>query len=367
MEDSGEQKQKCAYSDRVFHQTESYHQGESHARDACRKPEDGEGFQISDRRFQIAAGLNDVQSIRIKIKITIKIRNREKSMGSNEQIIENISDTALWVAHYRAMETERPDAHFHDPYAKGLAGERGAHMVSTIKGAQRNAWAMVVRTCVFDEVILRLVKEQAVDTVINLAAGLDTRPYRMPLPAALSWVEVDFPPILTFKEEKLKGETPVCRLERVKLDLSDIGARRELFARLGASAKNALVLSEGLLVYLTREQVTSLATDLHAQPAFRWWMIDFVAPRLLKLLQRAWKKQLASGGAVMQFAPEEGTDFYKTLGWGTAEFHSTWEDAIRLKRTMPLAWLWQLLAHLRSRKTRETYLRMSGNVLLEQS
>jgi O-methyltransferase involved in polyketide biosynthesis len=39
--------------------------------------------------------------------------------------IENVSDTARWVAMYRALESDRPDAHFHDPYARLLAGERG--------------------------------------------------------------------------------------------------------------------------------------------------------------------------------------------------------------------------------------------------
>ena len=42
------------------------------------------------------------------------------------QAIENVSDTALWVAIYRAIETDRPDAHFRDPLARRLAGDRGA-------------------------------------------------------------------------------------------------------------------------------------------------------------------------------------------------------------------------------------------------
>jgi len=64
------------------------------------------------------------------------------------------------------------------------------------------------------------------DTVVNLAAGLDTRPYRMALPAALHWVEVDLAGILDYKEEILADEKPVCRLDRVRLDLGDAGARR---------------------------------------------------------------------------------------------------------------------------------------------
>src|SRR5262245_25663827 len=131
-------------------------------------------------------------------------------MMQKDQLIHNISDTALWVAHYRAMESERPDAHFRDPYAKLLAGDRGAEIVEKMPAARRNAWAMIVRTCIFDEVILRLIKN-GVDTVLNLAAGLDTRPYRLELPSSLQWVEVDLDAILQYKEQKLNGEQPRCK------------------------------------------------------------------------------------------------------------------------------------------------------------
>ena len=46
--------------------------------------------------------------------------------------IRNVSDTALWVAIYRAMESERPDALFQDPYARRLGGERGQAIVEAL-------------------------------------------------------------------------------------------------------------------------------------------------------------------------------------------------------------------------------------------
>jgi Leucine carboxyl methyltransferase len=64
--------------------------------------------------------------------------------------------------------------------------------------------------------------------VVNLAAGLDTRPYRMDLPSSRLWVEVDLPDLLDYKEEVLKSESPRCRLERVRLDLSNCDASRGL-------------------------------------------------------------------------------------------------------------------------------------------
>ncbi|MGH7538497.1 MAG: class I SAM-dependent methyltransferase, partial [Gemmatimonadales bacterium] len=71
--------------------------------------------------------------------------------------ISHVSDTAHWVATYRAMESERPDALFRDPYARRLAGPRGEAIVNALPKAKAFAWPMIVRTAVMDEIILRLI------------------------------------------------------------------------------------------------------------------------------------------------------------------------------------------------------------------
>src|SRR5205085_5608690 len=101
-----------------------------------------------------------------------------------------------------AVESERPDAHFRDPYARALAGERGTRIAASQAFGDRNAWAFVARTVLIDRMIAEAIHDGA-DLVVNLAAGLDTRPFRMDVPAALRWVEVDLPGILDYKEQIL--------------------------------------------------------------------------------------------------------------------------------------------------------------------
>ncbi|MBO0780821.1 MAG: class I SAM-dependent methyltransferase [Ktedonobacteraceae bacterium] len=103
-------------------------------------------------------------------------------MDQKRSPIKHISDTARWMAYYQAMESERPNACFHDPYARLLAGLRGKVIAHMLPWGINNAWAIIVRTCIFDEIIVRTVENSAVDTILNLAAGFDTRPYRLPLP-----------------------------------------------------------------------------------------------------------------------------------------------------------------------------------------
>lgn len=257
----------------------------------------------------------------------------------SHKLIENVSDTARWVAFYRAMETERPDALFRDPWARQLAGERGAAIVRHIPRARAMAWALIVRTQVFDELILQAVRRDGADVVLNLAAGFDTRPYRLALPPSLRWIEVDLPELLAHKERELEGERPVCELERVRLDLADAEARRDLFERVGRMGERVLVASEGLLLYLTPQQVAPLARDLHGPASFRWWITDLLSPALRARLLRNWGKHLENASSVYQFAPEEGPGFFRRYGWRTAEFRPVFDEARRLKREMPLAWL----------------------------
>src|SRR5439155_5688243 len=171
------------------------------------------------------------------------------------------------------------------------------------------AWSFIARTYLFDRLVTRFVKH-GVDLVVNLAAGLDTRPYRMELPASLRWVEVDLPDILDYKEEILAGATPVCALERVRLDLSNADARRGLFDRLGRSARHVLVLSEGLVIYLMPQEVGALPLDLATPASFDHWVVDISSPGLVEMLKKRTGDVMNQAGAPFLFAPAEGPPFF---------------------------------------------------------
>ena len=281
---------------------------------------------------------------------------------SEKQAIENVSDTALWVAMYRAMEPDRPVALFRDPLARKLAGERGAAILAGLPDGKSAAWAMIVRTAVFDDMILRAVRERGVKVVLNLAAGLDTRPYRLDLPAELEWIEVDYPKMIEYKTERIGPEKPRCRLERVKLDLADLPARRAFFDKLDAAGKPTLVITEGLIIYLTEEAVLSLSDDLFARKSFKFWLFDWASPALLKMLAKRWKDSLKA--AEFKFAVPNGIEYFTSRGWTVAEERIPAEEARRLKREFPGAWFFHLIAPLLPAKKREEFRRMSGYAML---
>ena len=247
------------------------------------------------------------------------------------QLIENISDTARWVAIFRAEESERPDAIFHDPFARKLAGKKGEEIANAVEFSRQNSWSFVARTVLFDENIMAHVTRDY-DTVINLAAGLDARPFRLSLPQELNWIDVDLPAMIRYKNEALKNEKPCCNYRAIESDLADKSSRTKLFQQLNAEARKALVVTEGLMMYLTAEQAADLSTDLSSQPNFHRWTFDLASPALLTLALEKMGSALKGSGAKFQFAPEEGEEFFERYGWKWIESKSFVQAAYKLDR-----------------------------------
>jgi methyltransferase (TIGR00027 family) len=255
----------------------------------------------------------------------------EAQATSTQAVVRNISDTARWAAVFRARETERPDALFRDPFAERLAGQMGVDIANTLPEGNSHPWAWVARTYLFDQFIAQELA-QGTDMVVNLAAGLDARPYRMALPSSLQWIEVDLPEILAYKEGILANEKPSCALQRIRLDLSDGTARRTLLTDLNRRANKILVLTEGLIIYLAAGEAAALAKDLAAGSHFERWLLDLSSPGLLRIMQRTTGKQLSKVGAPFRFAPAEGPAFFTPHGWEPLQVKSLLKTATRFRR-----------------------------------
>ncbi|WP_264012661.1 class I SAM-dependent methyltransferase [[Mycobacterium] manitobense] len=253
--------------------------------------------------------------------------------------MSNVSDTARWVAVYRAVESARPDAVFDDPHADRLAGERGRQIVASVPRMMRSGWWMVARTKTIDDLIFDAIGAGC-DRVLNLAAGLDTRPYRLDLPAEFRWIEADLPGLVAEKEQLLAGETPRCHLTRYPVDLADPEARDRFLIEALAGATTALVLTEGLLMYLEPADVDDLSRAL-TRPEVAWWMLDLAGPGLKKAMNENSRGLLRN--APFKFAPPEGIGYFEDRGWRVGAVESVFVVAHRLRR---LPWFLRLVARL---------------------
>ena len=278
-------------------------------------------------------------------------------------MIGHVSDTALWVAVHRGRESLRPDAMYQDPLALRLAGERGDKIARKMAAGAFMSWMMSLRTVAIDNLIAQAVG-LGVTRVVNLGAGLDTRPYRLTLPNSLKWIEVDFPHMIAFKNERLANETPRVALERVPLDLSDRAAAREFYTQLGRSDEPTLIITEGVIPYLENEQVANLADDLRAIPCLRYWIQDFRHGGYRAGVPRLWhwiKMRLAP----FKFSVGNWFEFFEAHGWRVREQRLLIDMAHEKNRPMPTMGGIGILMMFTPKSRIESYNRSIGFAMLE--
>jgi methyltransferase (TIGR00027 family) len=263
------------------------------------------------------------------------------------------------------METERKDALFRDPLAAVLAGEKGKRIADTMKATRRYSyWSLVIRTYLIDELIAQHI-QQGYKTIINLGAGLDTRPYRLDLPSDLRWIELDFPSVIDYKNARLRGERPRCRLERRAADLADREQRQTSFNELHLGPEPALVLTEGVIPYLTEEMVSDLGADLSRLPGVQHWIAEYYSPWIYPQFQsEKFKRRL--GGAPFRFFPQEWFSVFDRVGWSRKELHYLFDLGEKLKRPVPAPLIARLLTPIIGRSKMTERLRVQGYCVLEK-
>ena len=184
--------------------------------------------------------------------------------GDSWDITESVGATALGVAAARAAETARPDALIRDEYAYLLtasAGPAWAQMASgddewlsdDADGRRLHEMArdyQAVRTHYFDG-YFNAAARTGIRQVVILAAGLDSRAYRLNWPAGTTVFEIDQPKVLSYKTSTLDahGAAPKARRVAVAVDLRDDWPAALIAAGFDAAQPTAW-LAEGLLPYL---------------------------------------------------------------------------------------------------------------------
>jgi len=189
-------------------------------------------------------------------------------MGSGD-VPEGVGRTAVGMALVRAEESRRPDRLFDDPYAEAFVAaapdafadeESGADAEVLARVGAAFACKAIIRTRFYDDDLLRAC-DAGCRQIVLVAAGLDTRAFRLPWPPGVRLFEVDLPDVLAFKERVLSEREARASCERVSV-AADL--RGDWSAQLTADRFDPTVttawLAEGLLIYLSADEAARLLT-----------------------------------------------------------------------------------------------------------
>ncbi len=230
--------------------------------------------------------------------------------------IDPVSATARWTAAVRARESDRDDRLFHDPWAWSLAGEVGARWIA--ERSEDSTAPIAIRTRYFDDWLRACVADPGIRQVVLLAAGLDTRAYRLDWPPETRMFELDQGPVLDHKAACLDAARaePRCARYPIAADLS----APWLDSLVGAGfdvARPAAWLLEGFLFYLPSPVVEGILDTVGSlsAPGSRLGFDIVNGLVLTSPWTRAWIEMQATAGAPWIGTMDDPVGFLADRGW----------------------------------------------------
>ncbi len=235
-----------------------------------------------------------------------------------------VGSTARWIAANRALETESAAPLYRDPFARQLAGDSGFAMMAEMRavlGMLNSSMPdpyLSIRTKYFDDTMLAAVVNGSLTQAVLMAAGMDTRAFRIDWPKGLTLFEVDRDDVFDHKEPVLErfGVEPRCTRRIVRFDLTRSPAEALLTAGF-EPARPAAILVEGLLMYLDESDVRHLFETLRTIAKTGSWIgLDAVNTEMLKSpYTEAYMKKLADAGCPWRFGVDDPEGFLAAYGW----------------------------------------------------
>jgi methyltransferase (TIGR00027 family) len=213
----------------------------------------------------VVAGSDDVSALLAGVG-SVGVRTDD----DNWDITTTVGATALLVATARALEAQKPEPLAVDPFAEVFCRAAGGNAADVLDGklsghplkspdwGQHFVNFQGARTRYFDD-YFRRAADAGVRQVVILAAGLDSRAYRLSWPDTTTIFELDRPQVLDFKREVLseQGATPHAERREVAVDLREDWPQALRDTGFDP-AKPSAWIAEGLLIYLpvaAREQL----------------------------------------------------------------------------------------------------------------
>jgi methyltransferase (TIGR00027 family) len=235
-------------------------------------------------------------------------------------VTAGVGATAEWIAHARAAETVRAGGLFTDRLAVAFTERSNASLLEQFRSAPAPRFdVLAVRTRFFDDYLATATGPDGSRQVVLLAAGLDSRAFRLDWPPGTQVFELDLPELLAAKEKLLRDEgfgEPSCVRRVVPVDLRDdwAAALREAGFDPGTPT---VWLVEGLLYYLTEAEADAVVRELSglSAPGSRLGLEQVNTDTYRAPWMRDWLATMRAEGRPWQSGVAEPEQWLAGHGW----------------------------------------------------
>jgi methyltransferase (TIGR00027 family) len=188
-----------------------------------------------------------------------------------------------------------------DGYAKVFMNEYGISIYDRFKDETNCNASMLVRHRIIDDILHQQLLSNPNLHVITIGAGLDSRPYRL---QGGKWFELDEPAVVAYKNERLPQSKCINQLERIPINFCAELIEDKLASI--ASEEPAMIVMEGVCIYLSKDETRKAITPLHRLFPNHHLVCDLVNREMVEKYGRSLHEKIEGIGT--QFKPVDYPD-----------------------------------------------------------
>jgi len=249
-----------------------------------------------------------------------------------------ISKTAFYCCGVRMQDAERERPVCGDTYAKVFMNEQGLQILEAFKDETRPNTSNVGRHRIIDDLLRQELEANPNLTVVIIGAGFDTRAFRL---KGGTWVELDEPQVITYKEERLPAPHSENELQRISIDFATESLEQKLASFSGRQP--VAVVIEGVFMYLEEAAIEQTLQTLHRLFPSHKLICDLMTRDFFEKNASTIHEKLTGMGATFKFAVDNPEEVFLKNGYRELEKVPIIEKAVLLENGEIPPEIWQTI------------------------
>jgi methyltransferase (TIGR00027 family) len=234
-----------------------------------------------------------------------------------------ISKTAFYCCGVRMQDAASAAPVCNDVYAQNFMNEDGWRVFEAFRGETSPNASNVARHRLIDDRLRAALAAHPGLTVITIGAGFDSRPFRL---SGGTWVELDEPQIIAYKNERLPAAGSPNPLTRIAIEFATESLEEKLAAYAGQSAVTVVI--EGVFIYLDREQINNLLAAVRRLFPEHELICDLMTRAFFEKYSRTLHEKINDIGTAFKIDAERPEKIFLDNGYRLAEKTSIIESAV---------------------------------------
>ena len=249
-----------------------------------------------------------------------------------------ISKTAFYCCGVRMQDAERSNPICNDVHAKTFMNEEGLQILETFKDETRPNAANVARHRIIDDLLREELLANPALCVVIIGAGFDSRAFRL---KGGTWIELDEPQVITYKNERLPSSDSENELFRIPIDFATDSVAEKLSSFSNRSP--VVVVIEGVFMYLEQEVIGELLQTLRGMFPGHKLICDLMTRKFFENYGRTIHEKLTGMGASFKFTLENPEEIFLNNGYIRTETIPIIEKSVRFTSPNIPSLVWKML------------------------